>query len=331
MDLRHKALEALAQAGRTVRGELSRRALHPVPGEGPGWRPAEIQKLSPRGVFAGSRWFEVKAWSEGALRLVWEDAGQSVALLSIRDVWIPGVQRRWEVVVEPEPLGAAVDQAELLQGLFRLAAHNGVDEVTSRFNMARWTASGLEDLLSESEREAFGTYVVDLAPEPEALRAGLHKKHRYQLTKAEKAGVEIRTDIDADAFVALMEETYERGGKSLSYTPRYLRRVVAAAASLPCLTVGAWAQERWQAVLLIPYDRRRGYFLHGASAASPVMGASVLAHVAAMERLRELGVAAYDLGGARAATVDPRLQGIFRFKKRFGGVFEPCWRWSKKM
>jgi lipid II:glycine glycyltransferase (peptidoglycan interpeptide bridge formation enzyme) len=57
------------------------------------------------------------------------------------------------------------------------------------------------------------------------------------------------------------------------------------------------------------------------------MGSSVLVHLAAIRALQSLGVAAYDLGGARRQTEDARLAGIFRFKERFGGVFEDCLRW----
>jgi lipid II:glycine glycyltransferase (peptidoglycan interpeptide bridge formation enzyme) len=88
------------------------------------------------------------------------------------------------------------------------------------------------------------------------------------------------------------------------------------------LLVSVWHGQALQAALIAAHDRVRGYFVHGVSADSPAQGATVLLHLATMQRLKERGVRCYDFGGVPVGEMSERLAGIARFKQRFGGKFE---------
>ena len=47
-----------------------------------------------------------------------------------------------------------------------------------------------------------------------------------------------------------------------------------------------------------------------------------------MKHLKQLGVKRYDLVGVRLKNNDPALEGIFRFKKGFGGDLKTGYLWK---
>jgi len=253
-------------------------------------------------------------------------AGRRLGRVTIRDLHLPGLLRRWEVLAEPELEAGARGQAEALTCLIGLARRNGVTELVSWSNMARWTGPGVAEVLRGGEVEPFGTYVVDLAQAPEDLRRRMHSEHRRVLRRGEAAGLRVEPTLHAADFGALLDATYARGGKAHVFGPAYLRGLIETPA-VQLLAWSVWAGSTLQAAVVVPFDQERGFFLHGASLPRPALGATVALHMAVMLELRRRGVRAYDLGGARRSTDDPRLRGIFRFKRRLGGTFEDCVRW----
>ncbi|MBF0294840.1 MAG: peptidoglycan bridge formation glycyltransferase FemA/FemB family protein [Magnetococcales bacterium] len=222
--------------------------------------------------------------------------------------------------------GALPDETELLS-LFVQARRQGVFQVESDFNMARWQERTFLATHTRVTRP-FGTYLVDLSQSEEALWEGMHPKHRNMTRRARQEGVEIRPELDLGACVALMGETYARGGREHGFSLRYLE-LLRRELDGRVLFWSAVHRGELQAALVLPYDGLTGYYLHGASRTGGVPGASNLLHWEAMRHLRSAGVGRYDLGGARETTDDPRLEGIFRFKQRFGGVFVHCYHWKK--
>jgi len=308
---------------------MSRRpSLHLVPsGESVRWLQAESRaRFQPRNVFLKPGW-TAHARDQGEslfLELVHES--RRLGLLTVQDWRLPGAFRQWTLLAEPDLLDPDVTQAETLDALLSLARRNSVDLVQSFSNMARWTDPAIPGRLADGELTPFGTYVVDLSGGLDAVIAGMHGQHRRLMRKGHKAAVEVRDSVDARAFVALMNETYERGGRKQPFPERYLERLIDDP-QVPLIAVSAHAEGTLQAAVLVPHDGRRGYYLHGGSRARATPGASVLAHLRVMERLLEQGTPQYDLGGARRETDDQRLAGIFRFKRHFGGYFEDCVRW----
>ncbi len=224
--------------------------------------------------------------------------------------------------------GAFESQTEQkLTELFSQAARHGVFKVESDFNMSRWQNQPF--LASNTTiTRTFGTYLVDLTQTESQLWSQMHAKHRNMTRRATQEGVEIQFDLNLNTFFELMVETYAKGGREHGFSLDYLH-AIKKNLSDQLLLAGAIHQGVLQAALMVPFDARCGYFLHGASRTHGVPGASNLLHWEAMRWMQSNGIAHYDLGGAREQTDDPRLAGIFNFKKRFGGPFIHCYHWEK--
>lgn len=215
-----------------------------------------------------------------------------------------------------------------LQELFDQGKRAGVFQIECAFNMARWTDQDLLNTLGVTITEEFGTYEIDLEVPETTLWSGVHSSHRTKINRGKREGLEVRLAFDCDTFITLMEQTYARGGVHNPFSRVYLESLIALSGP-DMMLVGIYSPRGLEAGSVIPIDSERGYFLHGATRHDPLPGASALLHWQTMLALKQRGVRCYDLGGARRETQDPRLQGIFRFKERFGGRFQPCWYWQK--
>ncbi|MBF0311331.1 MAG: GNAT family N-acetyltransferase [Magnetococcales bacterium] len=229
-------------------------------------------------------------------------------------------QTQWVLFGAPEQ-----GQRTVLDSLFDQARQQGVFRIESRFNMARWR----EEELPTPARTLlpFGTYRLPLDGDADTLWKRLDPDHRRMIRKAREVGLDIRWEVPCAEFHALMEQTYAFGNAPCPYGLSYLQRLHHHLGS-QLLSLGAFQNNKFVAGLLVPLDNHRAYYLHGARSSDAPPGTPVLLHWILLQRLLETGVAAYDLGGARPQTDDPRLRGIFFFKSRFGGPFEACSQWQ---
>lgn len=294
------------------------------------WRPAD-RGVQPGCVFQTTAWHAVKGDSGRYRALSLHVQGRPVAHLALRALRVPGVFTRWTLLGEPIPLDQPIDQAAAFAALVRYARRKRVDLMDCWFNMARWprdaiaaSAISADTISADAITQDFGTYVVPLRPDRDALVAGMRKGHRRDYRRGLRDGVHVGAVTPAD-LADLLSETYAHGDKQAPFSLPYLRRLFDHP-TLPVVTVGAWADERLVAAVVAPYDLRRGYYLHGGTRRPAPIGASIVAHVEAMHRLARLGVAAYDLGGCRPGATG-RLGSIGDFKRRFNGAFEPVARW----
>ena len=216
-----------------------------------------------------------------------------------------------------------------LREIFRLAQEQNISRVVSDFNMSRWQDVKLIEKLGGTTRP-FATYLLDLTASEETLWKGLHGKHRNMVRRAQREGLTVRQDLDLDVFQSLLNDTYSRGGASNRFSRDYLDQLVGHLGPA-LISIAAYHGKTLQAAALIPFDRQRGYYLHGAARVGKgsLPGAANLLHWEIIRNLRERNIAAYDLGGVRPETDDPRLKGIFQFKQRFGGTLETCCFWEK--
>ena len=214
-----------------------------------------------------------------------------------------------------------------LRELFATARRERVARVVCDFNMSRWPDAAPLHALGTTTRP-FATSLLDLDQSEERLWQGLHGKHRNMVRRAQREGVAVTPGLDPVAFHELLDATYARGGGKNRFSRTYLERLIDRLGE-NLITLSASHGGQLQAAACIPFDRERGYYLHGAARADGIPGAATLLHWEIIRLLRARGVAAYDLGGVRPETADPRLRGIFQFKQRFGGVLEPCWLWEK--
>ena len=217
--------------------------------------------------------------------------------------------------------------AEGLTDIFHAACREQVDFVESNFNMARWKNRVLLEKQARITME-FGTYQVDLTQSEEKLWQQVHSKHRNVIRRALKEGVEVRMDLDLLLFEDIMNYAYVKGGKRNTFNLNYLKSIEKNLKGKVIMT-GAYKEGVLQSGIIVPFDDRRGYYLHGATAEKAILGSSNLLQWEIMKELKAREVQSYDLGGARRKTDDSRLRGIFKFKERFGGRFVECYYWER--
>jgi len=178
------------------------------------------------------------------------------------------------------------------------------------------------------------TVSVRLLPD-EALLAGMHGKHRYNIRLAERRGVTIRagwTDGDLGAFYALLRDTAGRnefGIHGFDYYADALRLFGDDARLLFAEIDGQVA-----AAGIAARFGTQGVYLYGASSTTVrADGAAFLLQYELMRWARDRGAATYDLWGIPATEPEPLpadatgmtrsrgedQRGLLSFKTRFGG------------
>ena len=177
----------------------------------------------------------------------------------------------------------------------------------------------------------FGSYCLDLGGvSTERLFEGIHGKHRNVIRKAERSGVCVKYGSDqVEAFHRLYVETWarsERGCEPLSYFRMLLDLMGEEQAACG---VAYFGDEPVGAHVVL-WSLYGAYYVYGASAPDPgVSGAVNFLHWTTIQRMKAAGVARYDFVGSRLSDVSgTRLEGIQRFKARFGGRLERGYLWK---
>lgn len=160
---------------------------------------------------------------------------------------------------------------------------------------------------------------LDIARQPEAIRAGLDQKWRNALVQAERMELSVRCDRDGrrlDDFLEAYEaDKAEKGYRGPSPA---LMRVMAKAfrpESGAVLIVEAWQQSQVvAAVLFVRHGPSATYLIGWTSEAGRAARAHNLLLWHGIVALREAGVSWLDLGG-----LNDEAEGIARFKRGLGG------------
>jgi hypothetical protein len=183
----------------------------------------------------------------------------------------------------------------------------------------------------------FGSYVVDLTQSEETLWSKVHQKHRNVIRNARNKGVTILTGIEhLETAFALVRDSFRRSANGVLGRARVEARFDYETFRRQALAFGghvrvfvAEYQGVAQSAAVIPFSQRGAYYMHGGNIQNPLTGSSNLLQWEAIRQFRELGVASYDFFGAR---VDPesgsKIEGIMKFKERFGGSFQRGYMWK---
>lgn len=174
----------------------------------------------------------------------------------------------------------------------------------------------------------FGSYVCSLHNTEDGLWKKVHSKHRNVIRKAKNNGVEIRFNhISIDEMYDIIKQTQERTGNGFVAKAVFCSLVGSLKGNVDL--VSAHYAGRLQGGAVLVHDNSRVYYLFGGSTAKPFSGALNLLHWEAMLYYKSLGIVEYDFVGARLSDrVDPKLQGIQRFKSRFGGELKKGFLWK---
>jgi lipid II:glycine glycyltransferase (peptidoglycan interpeptide bridge formation enzyme) len=161
------------------------------------------------------------------------------------------------------------------------------------------------------------------------LFANLHAKHRNVIKKAQKEKLEItKNTLDVvDNCFDLFRDTMQRS--KMDYPSReYLRKLFdKMPENIYCAQISQDGVV--QGAIYLYYTLERSYYMYGGSLIRPSTGAMNYLHWDAMMTLKSIGVQSYDFVGAR---INPpqgsKLEGIQRFKERFGGTLYEGYMWK---
>jgi hypothetical protein len=179
----------------------------------------------------------------------------------------------------------------------------------------------------------FGTYIIDLANQStDQIFERFHPKYQKAVIHSQKHGAEVKFG----------EETFE--DFYLTYSTTMQRVNMAPDSKNYFLQLRKHLGEN-HVTSGVVYDNGKPvggvFFIHtnyagfcthaGSFGDSKLYGAVKLLHFEMMKRLKNLGVKRYDLVGVRLKNNDPSLEGIFRFKKGFGGDLKTGYLWKKDL
>lgn len=172
----------------------------------------------------------------------------------------------------------------------------------------------------------WGTYVLDLSPSAEDLLKGIHSKHRNVIKKAEKDGLEVdKGERYKNDCINLIHETYLRQG-SFGLSSEYYSKFSNLGNNAEFWVVKQ--NDEIQGCAIIVWDNDKAYYMHGGSKQVHHTGALNFLHWNIILSMKSRGVRKYDFVGAR---INPepgsKLEGIQRFKSRFGGPMEVGYMW----
>jgi hypothetical protein len=183
----------------------------------------------------------------------------------------------------------------------------------------------------------YGSCILSLDQSEESLWANLHQKHRNVIRSAGKKGVLVKSGMEhLETAYRLTTESFRRSAAGMIGKVRlgsrmdfgHFRREVDAFGSNVKVFVAEY-EGIVQSAAVIPFSMYSAYYMHGGSIHNPVTGASNLLHWAAIREFCSLGVSRYDFFGVRANPhAGSKLEGIRKFKERFGGKVEIGYMWK---
>ena len=217
------------------------------------------------------------------------------------------------------------DQEQIvLEGFVEFLKKDGkVDRILQPLNWVLFQACP-----SNSISAPFGTYRLELSDE-ETIWKGLHSKHRNVIRNAQKKEVRILEGMDQlDTFYSLYKQTMERS--DMFFEPKGFFEELAKTYQKNVVCAVAYSGDEPQGALFVPYTTQRADYVYGASAGRvSLTGAINALHYQVILELMKKGVRQYDFVGARLSDVKgTKLEGIQKFKQRFGGELVKGYLWK---
>ena len=180
------------------------------------------------------------------------------------------------------------------------------------------------------------TLRIDLTRDLKDVLAQFKKNTRWEIRKAEKDGVAIKTgenENDLKTFYSLYAEAMGRDRLAYRYFKNFWQVFKPN-----LLILIAFYQGRPVSAVLIPFFNQKCWYLFGGSSKKyPTRNSSQLLQWEAVKRAKERGAQVYDLQGIPCRDPQtPHEKGIVQFKEGFGGkrveligefdyVFSPIW------
>ncbi|GEM_PF-840112 len=176
----------------------------------------------------------------------------------------------------------------------------------------------------------FGTYIIDLQNQTsEKILNKFHPKYQKAIAHSVKhrAKVIVHWDVFED-FYKIYEHTMHRVNQHKD--PRSYFRIqgecLGADHAVPAVV---YDEDKPVGAAFFIYSKYASYCTHaGSMGETKLYGAMKLLHLEVIRFMKEKSVKRYDLVGVRIQNTDSSLEGIFRFKKGFGGNLKAGYLWK---
>ena len=192
--------------------------------------------------------------------------------------------------------------------------------------MVQWinqtsTASFFMDYPTGSKHIPFGSHIIDLSLDKDALWKNVHSKHRNVIKKAEKDGVNIecgRTQKLVEDYHSIDIDTWNRSNKSAVSENQWKNLLDAMGDN--CIIYIAYLNGVPQSGAFFYFNKQMCYYMYGANKNNPHIGSGNLLQWRAILDMKAAGVKKYSFVGCRInEDENSKFHGIQRFKERFGG------------
>jgi lipid II:glycine glycyltransferase (peptidoglycan interpeptide bridge formation enzyme) len=213
--------------------------------------------------------------------------------------------------------------------LYKLFLDNIVALLKSEFNL-QWISSTpnhsiFKDYPTNSIRIPFGSYILNLHDKSiDEIFLTIHSKHRNSIKRAERNGVQIRFGNNLINDFLLLDSCTKlrRGIVKDNSTEKHLLNLLKNVPNI-CFIGIAYKDNIPQGGVFLLYNKRKCYYMYGASINTPEPGSMNLLHWNCILQMKEYSVNEYDFVGCRInEDEDSKYHGIQNFKKRFGGELQ---------
>jgi hypothetical protein len=177
----------------------------------------------------------------------------------------------------------------------------------------------------------FGTYIIDLEIHSiDEIFDNFNPKYQKAIHHSQKNGAIVKFGWDVfDDFYETYLATMNRVHLSADYKNYFQRQYKILGEKHVSVGVVYDEGKPIGSVFFI-HTNYAAYCTHaGSQGESKLYGAVKMLHFEMMKFLKEKGVKRYDLVGVRLKNKNPALEGIFRFKKGFGGELKTGYLWKK--
>jgi lipid II:glycine glycyltransferase (peptidoglycan interpeptide bridge formation enzyme) len=201
---------------------------------------------------------------------------------------------------------------------------SGIDFCTQPVNHAIFRAYPKRSIYA-----AFGSYILDLTRSEDELWNGFHHKHRNVILNAKKKGVIIKFNMPDSVNISyeIIRRTMFRSKMDMIPKLKFLKLIESLGANI-CIAI-AFHEGKPMGCAVFPFSLYGAYYLYGGSSDLPVLGSMNLLHWEAIKYFKNLDVKRYDFVGARLKPIPgSKVEGIQRFKERFGPVMYKGYLWK---
>jgi len=184
----------------------------------------------------------------------------------------------------------------------------------------------------KSKSVRFGTYITDLTQytDDDALLNSYDPKYKKAIQHSIKNGARVVFgELASEDFYHLYTCTARRTGM-FQDLPEYFSKMYACLGSQHTETGVVYDGEIPIGGIFMLYSKYAALCTHAGSSGSEsnLYGAMKYLHYEMMKHLRNRGVKYYDLVGVRIGNQNPALEGVFRFKRGFGGTLKEGYLWK---